>query len=87
MRRFAVVALVLLCNIAQAERLALPVLVLVHAPQVPQAHRPVLATRHAHVVFYLHALHCALMPAQPPNLLACEQVPDARLRVLLRRCH
>jgi hypothetical protein len=91
--RPALAPLALLRNLAQRDHLplALPaprVLRLrVDAPQIPQPHVPVRAAREAHVVLHLQALDALRVPAQAPDLRAREEVPHARLRVVLRRAH
>ena len=51
-------ALVLFRDVAQTEHVArFPLLVLVDAPQIPDAHGPVFAACQAYVVLDLHALH------------------------------
>jgi hypothetical protein len=91
--RPALAPLALLRNLAQRDHLALAlpaprVLRLrVDAPQIPQPHVPVRAAREAHVVLHLQALDALRVPAQAPDLRAREEVPHARLRVVLRRAH
>lgn len=95
--RPALAPLALLRNLTQRDHLALAlpappvrrvrVRLRIDAPQVPQPHVPVRAAREAHVVLHLHALDAVRVPAQAPDLRAREEVPHARLRVVLRRAH
>ncbi len=73
--------LVHLRNFTQAD-IPLPLLVLIHFPEVPQYNVPVLATRQAQVVFDLYTLDRATVPSQSTDLVAREQIPYARLRVV-----
>ena len=79
-------ALILLHDVTEVEHIpGLPVLILVDSPQVPYAHSTILATRQANVILDLYAFHRPAVASQSPNLLAREQVPDARLSIILTR--